>query len=311
MLRFTKLIVLIGLLVSPMFSQATDRLFLENAELKCVADGVEIATEGPNHSEGLRPSEKYITLLGFAVQRNYKAVNSAGGGSGRELYLERVIQILQADGFCMANKLDGGGIPTSQVGYGDIIRDKTNKAAPYLMYAVAGLKSREQKNGNTQSALSTKQMKAVVKYFGFQEESYIQDLFKHDNWSSLEPSERQRLFTEHVENTSAISPEDFTSSRGMYASNEYGEGLKDCFNQMKLMQNSNTIFNLKNSKNGRRTDNRKFCETVAKECKLESSSFCSVSSPTFRKDSSDGAKPNKNDGNSGGRSIFDGVKGTQ
>jgi hypothetical protein len=308
MLRFAKLMALTGLLVAPFFSSAADKLFLENAELKCVADGVEIATEGPNHSEGLRPSEKYIALLGFAAQRNYKGVGNSG--AGRELYLERVIQMLQANGFCMANKLDGGGVPTSQLGYGDVVRDKSNKAAPYLMYAVAGLRSREQKDGNTKSALDTKQMKEVVKYFGFQDESHIQNIFKHDGWSSLEPDQRQRLFSEHVENTSAVDPENQNSLRGMYASNEYGEGLKNCFSQMKLMQNSNTIFNLKNTKNGRRPDSRKFCETVAKECKLESTTFCSVSTPTFTK-TNDAPKPTGAGSNRGSRSIFDGVKGRQ
>lgn len=308
--RFVPLMALAGLLVTSQVSNASDRVFLEAAELKCVADGVEIATEGPDHSQGLRPSEKYIALLGFAVQRNYKGANAANGGSGRDLYLERVIQMIQANGFCMANRLDGGGVPTSQVGYGDIVRDKSNKAAPYLLMAVSGLQSKEVKNGNTQSALDTKQMKEVIKYFGFQDESYIQNLFKHPNWSGMDPTQRQALFSENVESTSPTSPENRTSSRGMYASNEYGEGLKDCFSQLKLMQNSNTIFNLKK---GRRADNRKFCETVAKECRLESTTFCSVSTPTFVKPPPDQApRPTSTDGKGGsGISIFDRVKGAQ
>lgn len=291
MLRFSKLMALAGLLIMPFFSQADDKNFLQTAELKCVADGVEIAT-GPGGKIGLRPSEKYIALLGFAVQRNYKSVNSAKGGDDRRLYLERVIQMLQADGFCIANQLDGGGVPTAQVGYGDIVSDKSNKAAPYLIYAVAGLRSKEQKDGNTQSALDSTQMREVIKYFGFKDESDIQNIFKDDSWSSLNPDQRQKLLSENVEND-------------MYANNEYGDGLKDCFNQMKLMRNRDTIFNFKGVKDGRRSDSRKFCETVAKECKLESTTFCSVSAPTFKKDAG-------TDSSSGsGQSIFDSVKGAK
>ncbi|HEY8272246.1 MAG TPA: hypothetical protein VIG33_15250 [Pseudobdellovibrionaceae bacterium] len=305
MLRFIKLMALTGLLVTPLFSRAKDELFLRSAELKCVADGVEIAT-GPGGSLGLRPSEKYLALLGFAVQRNYKSVNSSTGGFNRELYLQRVIQILQADGFCVANKLDGGGAPTSQVGYGDVVRDKSNAVGRYLIYAVTGLKSKEDKNGDTQSVLTADQVNEVIKYFGFQNETYIQNLFRHDNWSSLEPDARQKLFSDNVESTSATAPEDRTSVSGMYSSNEYGEGLKDCFAQMKQMQSKSTIFNFKNLLKGRSSGGRKFCETVAKECQLESTTFCSISAPTFKTEGN-GSTP----GSTGEGSIFDKLKGTQ
>lgn len=297
MLRLTKLMALTGLLIAPLFSHAkADEEFLESAELKCVADGVEIAT-GPGGSLGLRPSEKYLALLGFAVAQSSSA-SSMEGGLSRELYLERVIQILQADGFCIANKLDGGGAATTQVGYGDIIRNKSNPASPFLFSAVSETKDKGQKGG-------AKQRKEVVKYFGFQTEDDILNLFTHQNWSSLEPDARQKLFSENVERPTPKTPENRTSLKEMYTPDENGEGLKDCFSQMLLMQDKQTLFNFKKFLKGRRSDGRVFCETIATECNLSSKGFCAVSTSAI-KAKGNGVNP---PGSTGAPSILDKVRG--
>ncbi|MGZ3742946.1 MAG: hypothetical protein ACXWRA_03720 [Pseudobdellovibrionaceae bacterium] len=287
MLRFTKLMTLLGLLVVPFFSRAADNNFLEEAELKCVAEGVEVAT-GPGGEIGLHPSEKYLALLGFAVQRNYKGVNSSKGGSERVLYLQRVIQFLQAYGFCVAYKLDGGGAATTDVGYGDVVHSKSDSFYNDLFRAVSGLGTIELKDGNTQSPLTTNQMKGVINYFGFLKEDYITKLFFNDNLSSMTPKARQKFFSENIENI---------ISNGIH-DNENGNGLKDCFTQIKQMQKKDTLFNFNNTTNSRRDDNDKFCATVAKRCNLDIS-FCSSSTPTN----------STSNGSGGGRSIFDSLKG--
>lgn len=283
MLRFAKSLVFTGLFIAPQLSFAgRDSAFLETTELKCVSDGVEIAT-GQGSSPGLTPSPKFLALLGFAVQRNYKGVNAARGGSERELYLQRVIEIIQANGFCLAEKLDGGGVPTAQDGYGGISGE--SKTPDKLKVAVMGFGSRDinTKEGDTQNNLTTKEFNKIVKYFGFKNEGEINALFRDSSWSGLTPAQRQQKFKNSAD----------------YGN--YSDGLKECVSQMKKMH-STAIFN----HNGTRSSQGiKFCETLAKSCNLESSSFCSVSKLDYIK----GEGPAPASAPPKGTSIFDKLNG--
>lgn len=284
MLSWVKQIILIGLLAAPFCVQAQSR-FLKSSNLECVADGIESAT-------GMYPSEKYIALVGMAVQRNHRGTKSTSGGESKSLYLQRAIEIIQANGFCTANKIDGGGHLTQEVGYGTLdTSSKSNKAAPFLIHAVAGLGAKEFADGTTQSALDSKQMALVIKYFGLKKEDYISDMFSGAGWASMEPGQRQKLFREYVDGD-------------IYTSTENGQGLRDCFSQLKQLQNRDTLFNFKN---GRRADSRKFCETIARTCYLdEPATFCYQSATESR---SGGGSKGSNGGSSSGPSLFEAVRG--
>jgi len=297
MLYQVKNCVFVVLLILPFIATAQSR-FLKTTNLECVADGIENAT-------GMYPSEKYIALVGFAVQRNHRYSKSTSGGDSKATYLQRVIEIIQANGFCTANKIDGGGRLTKELGYGTVDTSvRSNKAAPFLPYAVAGLGAREFADGTTQSALDSKQMKQVVKYFGFKKEDDITDIFYAPGWASMDPGQRQNLFREHVGSTSPTRPEERTVNSGMYTSDDNGEGLKDCFSQLKQLQGRDSLFNFKN---GRRSDSRKFCETIARACYLdEPSTFCYQSAVPVEVRSGGKKVP---DESSGGPSLFDAVRG--
>lgn len=282
MLRFVKSMTLVGLLVVPFTSFAgRDSGFLESAELKCVSDGIELAT-GKGNNLGLSPSPKFLAMVGFAVQRNYKGVNAARGGTERELYLQRVIEVIQANGFCLAEKLDGGGVPTAQDGYGGIQGE--GKTPNRLKAAVMGYGSRDMKTkeGDTQNSLTTKEFKEVLKYFGFNNEEEINALFRDSSWSGMTPAQRQQKFRNA-------------------ADGNYSSGLKDCVSQMKKMH-STAVFNHTGS---RSPQSIKFCEALSNSCNLESAAFCSVSKQEYQK----GEAPIPASSAPKGTSIFDSLNG--
>lgn len=286
MLRFAKSMALVGLLAVPLISSASsDHDFLNTTNTSCVSDGIEEYT-GAGGKLGLTPSPKFIALLGFAVQRNYRDADALGG-LNKENYLRKMIEIIQADGFCLSQRLDGGGVPTTQDGYGGLNGDR--KRPDKLSTAVMGFRTKKIKDDLDQSSLTTKEVKEVVKYFGFDNEDDIKALFFDNKWSSLTPAQRQAKFNA--------------------AGGSYSSGLQDCVGQMKRMQTKTAIFN----HNG--TDRSQagigLCKAMANRCDVDSA-FCTkyVPSPT-----DDNVAPGPNSSapvpakGGGGGSVFDQLGG--
>lgn len=276
MLRLAKLITALGLFAIPFSSQAEDACdsrFNYTAGLSCVSCGIEKAT-------GQVPSEKFLALLGFAAQHYYAGLNpyekNVSSEEAKVNFQRHLIQQVQAYGFCLGVKIDAAGVPTNKTGYGKV----AIRAQDLVYPSITGSRSRV-KDGDYRTGLNSKQMKELIKQFGFKDEADVRNIFQDDRWRSSTPAERQKNFR-----TNAEKPLIFSSS-------EDGEGLKNCFEQLKQLHTKDTIFNLKTV----RTDNQEFCKTIAAECEIKND-FCSGSVAD---------SPSATSG-SGKRSLFDSTK---
>jgi len=286
MLRFVKSVAIAGLVAAPLFSfAARDGQFLETSELKCISDGIEIATS-KNGSMGLTPSPKYLALVGFGMQRFQRDTNG-NSGLEREVYQQKVIEFIQANGYCLATTVDGAGQPTTRDGYGGI-KGSDQKEPDRLALIVLGTGSKSINDKLSQNQFSTKEINSTVKFFGFKDISDIKNIFQDDSYSGKSPAQRQEFFRQAIANGS-----------------NYSDGLKDCFSQMKNMQNLSPVFN----HNGKRSPQSiTLCETVANECGLPDKKFCSISVQINRKTT--GPQPVKGPPVKSGPSIYDGVGGS-
>lgn len=264
MLRLAGIATLAFLFLAPGFLRAEDSIstppILNNLDLDCVYDGIEDAV-------GSRPSAKYLLLLGYAVQQNTK---NADIKNNKETFQRNVIERVQAYGFCVDKKVDNNGTATEKTGYGGV-RLNERPIADYIKVLVSGCTIKQ--NGYETGCLKTPQVEEVVRYFGFTNRKHIDNMLSPNDWSSLDPVERQRRFTKYSGGKTFTSESDsMTVNADIFQADEKGDGLKECFNQIKQMQKSDTPFNL-TTKEGR-TENQKFCEVVANKCSLSGNSFC-------------------------------------
>jgi hypothetical protein len=283
MLRFAKSLAAAGLIMVPLFSHAArDGQFLETSELKCISDGMEVATS-KNGSLGLTPSPKFLALVGFGMQRFQKDTNG-NAGLDRETYQQKVIEFIQANGFCLATTVDGAGQATAQDGYGGI-KGSDQKEPDRLALIILGTGTKRINSKLSQNQFSTKEIDQTVKLLGFKDIDQIKAIFQNDNFSGQTPAQRQEYFLKAIADNG-----------------RYSDGLKDCFNQMKNMQKLSPVYN----HNGKRSPQSiKVCETMADECSLPDKKFCSISVQVNRKSS--GPVPVNSAPARTGPSIYDGV----
>lgn len=286
MLRFAKSVATASLIIAPLFSfAARDGQFLETSELKCISDGMEIATS-QNGGLGLTPSPKFLALIGFGMQRYQKDVNG-NSGLDREAYQQKVIEFIQANGFCLATSVDGMGQPTAQDGYGGI-KGSEQKEPDRLALIVLGTGTKRVNEGLSQNQFTTKEIDQTVKLFGFKNIDQIKAIFQNDSFSGQTPAQRQQYFLNAIADNG-----------------RYNDGLKDCFGQMKNMQKLSPVYN----HNGKRSPQSiKVCEALADSCGLPEKKFCSLSVQINRKTS--GPQPINSAPVKSGPSIYDGVGGS-
>lgn len=283
--------------------------FLTTSRLACVSCGVQKFT-------GLKPSEKYLALLGFTTDKYVnlgKTVNvrtnttehadSSEGGAALESFKRNIIQKVQAYGFCLEGAIDKGGRVTGK-GYGNVPGPMMN----LVFSAISGSRSTNSvlvKDGKkvvgreSSTGYTSKQEKELVKFFGFRSEDKMADLFQDDRWTYATPAQRQNHFREVLAGAPAQNPYDSSSSStGFYGRDENADGLKECIKQMGEFANrADSIFNLSSPN----PDNQELCQLMAMECEVDMD-FCSNTPkpvPASSKGSSSG-------GSSG--SVFDRIK---
>ncbi|MBS1971131.1 MAG: hypothetical protein JSU04_12530 [Bdellovibrionales bacterium] len=286
MLRFAKSVAAASLIVLPAISfAARDGQFLDTAELKCISDGMEVATS-QNGGLGLTPSPKFLALVGFGMQRFQKDTNG-NAGLDRETYQQKVIEFIQANGYCLAEAVDGAGQPTKRDGYGGI-KGSDQKEPDRLALIVLGTGTKRVNDNLSQNQFTTKEIDQTVKLLGFKDIDQIKAIFQNDNFSGQTPAQRQEFFQKAIADNG-----------------RYSDGLKECFNQMKNMEKLSPVYN----HNGKRSPQSiKVCETLADECGLPDKKFCSLSVQINRK--SVGGQPVKTAPAKTGPSIYDGVGGS-
>lgn len=248
--------------------------YVDLSEMRCISDGVKKFTN-------LRPSDRYLSLL-FAV-----AYQNANLGTMNEKNIKyndglkqsiqrRVIENIQAYGFCVDKKIDSEGHFTSDVGYANVLGFKKDNIDEIRGIFV---------NSNQTSFNNLK--KPTQKYFGFSSFDKINNVFFNPDWSKENNTskERQKYFRDRLSialnsssNTTSLpsfGEESFsgTSSDPYFEKNEAGDGAKECLSQLDryTKSSSNSIFNLNEDIP---EENVEFCKLISKECGLASNSFC-------------------------------------
>jgi len=264
MLLWAKHFAMIGFLAAPVLSYAqagggctAASRFLTETRLQCVSCALENAT-------GVKPSEKFIALMGVTAERyTYLApdqkmsngdvihAHSADGGEALRNFQRKVIQQIQAYGFCKSGSSYGDKVPVTMFD---------------LVYpAVSGSKSKDEVqvrdgkkvlNNESSTGLSAKEMKKVAEYLGFSSTDDMSNLFESDYFKYSSPLKRQEVFKKAVK-----------SNR-----NSYHDDLKSCLDEMTGSEDTDAKFRLRPEVVNR--DNQKLCEAMAKECELPSTDFC-------------------------------------
>jgi len=240
MLRFAKILTLVGLLVAPIVSWGDE--FLKTTELKCISAGIEEATDpkNSNDSRGDTPSPKFLGLVAFGIQSAHPDANGLSGKS-KENYQKKIIQFIQANGYCIA-KDDYGSIENGDV-----------KTPDKLARIVAGIGNTDIQEGFQKSPFTSEQLKEAAKYFGLKNvgdlRKELQRLFFDGSWYKWNPEQRRQHFSNATEN------------RG-----DFRNGLPECLNKMSIKRQEEFFTNPKK--------NVAFCETVAARCGIEAQ-FCS------------------------------------
>ncbi len=289
MLRFAKSAVAVSLIILPFFAHAfNDSIFLKTAELECISDGVETAT-GRGGSPGLTPSAKFLALVGFGMQRFQKGTNGTGGLE-RIAYQQKIIEFIQANGFCLSELTDANGQAIARsVGYGG--KGMKEGAPKNVALMVLGTGTKPVNADTSQSAFNTRETEMLVKQLGFNSMDDIKAIFQNDTFSGSTPDQRQKFFNAAIKNGS------------------YSEDLKECFRQVKEMQAKNPAL----IHNGTRSpESIRLCEALKSSCALpnydDGKSFCEVSRQSNIKPS--GSAPKSSAPAGSGPSLYNFTSGS-
>lgn len=272
MLRSVGKAALVFLFLVPGFAQAeAGREFLNTIELKCVSDGIEEET-------GHQPSAKYLALLGYAAQ-HYMKDSDVTSPTERKRYLQSVIERVQAYGFCLSNPLDSKK-NSSKVGYGDV-NIQNRQLHTNVKNMIIGKGRFINKDGEIQLRMKSDELEEVVKYFGFKKRTDMDNALAVDGWSYLTPAQRQKEFRTNVEKKeSSFEGGSSTQSINIFNDKPEGQGLRDCFSQLKQLQTSDTVFKFESD---RTKESNEFCNKLVKACSHtfdneKDGAFCSQSS---------------------------------
>lgn len=242
--------------------------FVEQNELACISEGIKQKT---NH----RPSDRYLSLLAAIAYQNADLPNKSGTTNRnirvndelKQSIQKRIIENIQAFGFCIENKIDSKGLVSQQKGYAPISTYKHDSAEDIRMMFVSEYKSSDRAKN-----------KVANDYFGFNSFHAMNNLFYTKDWNHKTQKQRQDFFRDKL--ASAIK-EPTNYSRSVASSAEYtfaqgdlGEAAKECVKQLEgwTKPENNTIFN--HSKGAVPSENVALCKTISKECGFKNDNFC-------------------------------------
>lgn len=223
---------------------------MEAMEVSCVSCAIQKTT-------GLVPSEKWLTLVALTSQQYYSEQDFGSSRAQRKdladqfknNFYRHISEKIQAYGFCLNNKITPEGRPTDVVGYGGI-----KDMPPELRQDLASLV-----RGRT-IVDNSSQLKEYAKEFGFGGAEEMRDLFKVEGWQHETSRKREAIFNRRTVGM---------AMRG----DKKGEALDGCIQQIKRLKDRFSYMQTGSQNNIR------LCRSIANECGLQGTTFCTQPEP--------------------------------
>lgn len=290
--------------------------FLKTSRLSCISCGIEKFT-------GMKPSEKYLALLGFTTSKyaylgrteNERGTlteygHAADGTKALELFQRNVIEKVQATGFCVDGKVDRDGNLIGGKGYGKIPSSfltlvYSSISGSRSTNSVPVVKNKQVVGRESSTGYTTDQEKELVKFYGLKNVQQLKNLYEIEGWTYLTPSERQKVFRANLSTAPEGNPyaESSSLNQSLYNVEDSGEGLKECMSQLNSLQTKkDSIFNLKQ----KNSENQEICQLMAVECDIPMDFCTKTPVPAM---TNPGSNSNSGTGSSGGN-LFNATKKT-
>lgn len=261
---------------------------IESMGLSCVYDGIVRGTHGTPLAN-LKPAKKWLALLGAGAQDNYmvtpkysstlamplrlqKEYEKAGVTNPREQYQIKVIQMIQAFGFCASEKINANAELTGNPGIGELktrskistgfmaSREINEKA---LLRSLASGNERELNKSNYSESLRDASL-----VYGFKDVSNMKALFTPtQEWATMTVEQRREHFNDFLKKS--IGPTtDTPSSDYLSTQNDQGVRFKNCLEDIQTLQKRSSYFQVSGpfAKN-----NMALCNSMADSCSLNKS----------------------------------------
>lgn len=267
-------------------ASVNDSEALEFMKLDCVYDGIKEATSG-TPLEDLNPSRRWLAFLGAGAQHFYmvtpkysstlamptklrKEYEAAGVENPQEQYLIKVIQMVQAYGFCSDKKLTANAEITEQVGFGDLT-NKTKKLRTgflasreinekALLNQLSSGNAREDKRQNYNEMIRDLSLS-----MGFKSEEGLKDLFRPDIFVSASVTERREIFNNFATRSWQSSGGESPTSPTLDTQTDDGLKMRHCIEDIQTLQKKSSFFQVTGPKAG---NNKKLCKAMANACEV-------------------------------------------
>lgn len=272
---------------------------IERMGLSCVYNGIMRGTKGTPLAN-LKPSKKWLALLGAGAQEYFMTTpkysstlampinlrrdyEKAGVTNPRDQYQIKVIQMIQAFGFCATNKLNANAELTDKPGFGEL-RTRAKLSTGFLssreinekvlLTSMASGNEREDKKSNYKESLRDTSL-----VYGFKDESGMKDFFTpSQDWANLSVEERRDHFNNFLQK--AMGPANGETPSSAYLSTQSDEGVRfrNCLEDIQILQRRSSFFQVSGeyAKN-----NMALCTSMASSCDLNSS-ICQGRAPVAR-----------------------------